>query len=73
MQVNNNKHSGGGGGGGAADHGVAGCEVRTTHRSQESMSHFAKAAQTWCQNPTVFSSPVPAVREEGTEEQEEEG
>lgn len=51
----NNKQSGAAAGP-AAVHGVTGCEVRTTHRSQESMSHFAKAAQTWCQNPTVFLS-----------------
>lgn len=43
LQVNNNKHSGAAAGP-AAVHGVAGCEVRTTYRSQEKHVAFCKSS-----------------------------
>lgn len=69
----------------AAVHGIAACEVRTTYRSQESMSHFGKkkkkAVQTWCPKKRIRRCfPLRCqryARKRGrggeTEKQEEEG
>lgn len=77
-QVNTNKRSRAAAGP-AAVHGVAaGCEVRTTHRSQESMSHFAKAnPNVVSKSDCVFLSSASATGRRGRknhqEEKEEEG